>query len=217
MFVPAGWRLIDLREPLADQVAEAVATMVLGIPLDAAPRARAHLERRLREQLAQLADADGLAYLLPVEPLRERVASPSLLVRRFRAPEGGTPLDALLALASQHAGASLLDVNHMVGLRVAEQAEVAMTGSAIREAATQLLGESREAAAVVPLVPDGQDRVAVRVRYLLGVPDDDALWVEVLATVHLAPGAEANELAPALETLFDELAKSFRWREDTDE
>lgn len=210
MFVPEGWQLIDLTQDIEPQVALAAQRLVLGIPTSLASKTAGMINKVTSGNLRKLKDSGALAFLLPIDALVANGVHPTLLVQRFTPPEGVGPLEALVGIAATEAGATLLDATDLVGLRVESTDSTTIDPSDLN-AMTRALGATSAGEAAEALGP--VQRVARRVRYVLGRPTDDLGWVEILGSVQLPESPESDAVASAILALFDELARSFHWEE----
>lgn len=212
IFVPPHWQLIDLTEDVAGQVFTASLRLVLGMPVEVASRASRLVQRTMTSNLEEFAAAGAWAYLFPTDSFAVTGIHPSLLVQPFRPPEGTTPLEALVAIASSTAGATLLDTDRLVGLRTSSTEAIAIEPRDLVPVVDALMENERQGGPELGGIAPAS-RVAHRVRYVLGLPDQDASWVELLGSVQVTDDAEGIALASAILGLFDELALSFDWQE----
>lgn len=213
IFVPAGWQLIDLAGDLPDQSDRAVVHLTSGLPVaQAAATARA-VKARLIPALRDLSGAGGLGFLLPVDSLLSQPVRPSMLVRAFDPPAGVSPLEALVGLAASSARAELMDIEHLVALRIAADTSSVMAAGAVSPLLAELEVAAQTDAAAMRLLAEPLARRTHHVRYILGSPSEDAPWAELLASVTVDDDAAGAVLADAVLPLFDELARSFRWAE----
>lgn len=121
--LPTRWVRIDLAGDVDAQIDEFLAARLLTVP----PRQRTALARTLeplRQGYRSLGDTAALMVASPVYPVDGRSAHPQLVFLPFDPPEGQTPLDAVLAVASTDASAALLDLPDVVALRTSSSVPI---------------------------------------------------------------------------------------------
>jgi len=215
LFVPAGWQLLDLTVDLTAQIERAADSMTVGLRRDVARQANRTIVRHLTESLSALKEGGALGYLQPFGPLAGHGIRPVLVIRPFAPPGNADPFEALLALASQSAEASLLDAEHLVGLRVVEVSPLRRSPGELRGVLDELGRDLPEVVASSEALDSATLQGTVhRVRYVLGVPNTELPWVEILASVEVPANAAGSALAEATLGLFDELAKSYEWGQE---
>jgi hypothetical protein len=213
MFVPANWQLIDLTGDISAQVDRAIVNLTSGMQTAAAFGTARVVRDRLVSGLRDLAREGGLGCLMPVDSLLAQPVRPILLVRTFVAPEGVSPLEALVGLAASTPGAELMDIDHLVGLRISTEAKSSLDASDIVTVLLDLEAAEEASVAASKLLAKPLGRSTHRVRYILGSPSDDKLWADVMASVTVDDDPAGRLLAESVLPLFDELARSFHWDE----
>lgn len=188
--LPTRWVRIDLAGDVDAQIDEFLAARLLTVP----PRQRTALARTLeplRQGYRSLGDTAALMVASPVYPVDGRSAHPQLVFLPFDPPEGQTPLDAVLAVASTDASAALLDLPDVVALRTSSSVPIP----------EQSVGSGTPGRDLDGRVPPLTTR---RWRYLVGDPTRPHAWLLVMADVTLPTADDAGEI----ENLLDAIAGS---------
>lgn len=209
LVVPAGWLLLDLTADHDTQVASATLALVEGVPTAHRSAVRAVVAESLTKLTTELAAGGASALVVQTEGLQLHVSLPILVVRPFVFPDGVEPLAALLALVAQDDGATLFDLPTMVAVRTRTEA-VADRPEALASVPDALVGEfARDAPARERAAAALRNRRELRVRYLLGLPDDASSWVELFGSVQATETTETEALLDAYAGLFDELVRGY--------
>ncbi len=212
LLLPPDWTLIDPADP-ASGVDEASAAMVRDRPADQRARAQAAVAAQLKALAAEFAGQGFAALALGVSPLDHRFSAPIVVVRPLDLPDEEDPVNLLVALAGSSPDAQLMEIDHLVGLRLRETDEMPTAEQSL-DALPQGLREELSAH------PDAEELVrregptmARRVRYLMGLPNDRERWVEIFASVQCPSDPDGVALADAFTETFDALASSFEWKD----
>ena len=212
MLLPPEWVLVDLKEGRRAGVRAVLRGWLSGLSDEQAASARPVLLARLEKLTSEMADQGILALVAQAASLNEVGVQPMLVVRPLDVPPDTEPLDLLIGLAGSEASAELVDVAGMVGLRTTTvDALKADVDAAVATLPADLQAKASAPDAQAALGGVGR-RMAHRRRYLLGVPEDRTLWVELFGTVEVGHDAEGEALASAYLDLFDAVVKTFEWR-----
>ncbi len=203
--VPPEWELIDPAEP--ERRIPAVVSGLLGERTAeqrevAAPVLVEHLTAAMRG----LGEAGAVAVLLGAYPMLTGMSVPSVVIRPLETPNGQAPIDYLVGLAAQDASAQLLEIDHAVGLRTHQVEPVASTPAEVPEEWTHLMTYEVRAS-----VAEASDRVAHRVRYVVGLPSLEDSWVELLASVQVPRGEWGEDMGATCLAMFDRIASGLTW------
>lgn len=215
LLVPSGYVLVDLEGDITRAVDGLADRIVLGLDTSVRRRARGVVVKTLTDSFTALAKGEAFAALISSEPLAEQALRPLMVLSRFRPEAGGEPLEVIVAMAASQSGASMMETDSMVGLRVERTDDVSVTAADL---------DRRLSGDVVDLVdaqPGGRGRLdtlvaarrARRVRYFLGQPGDEHSWIEIGASVQVAGDAVGEAFADAFVGVFDLVAKTFKWEE----
>lgn len=210
LFVPPGWVAFDLKRDLAEQIRAWSDGVVADLGTDVRRALRRPLETRMAEFLDGLKERNGSAVVLPGTPLTDRV-SPLVAIRLLEVPPDTTPMDTLLAVAASDPSASLIDSDAFVGLRTTDVVDVVVDADTVLDLLpSDFVAPVRaDPAKAKSIVGRLSDRKANHVRYLVGRPDVEDIWLDVTASV----GYSAADAAAADEavSLFDTLIKTVTW------
>lgn len=213
LLIPSGYTLVDLEEPTKDAAARIASTVVLGLPTEGRRKAKALVEQTLSSSFIAMAAQGSFAVLISVAPLAEQALRPMIVFSRFRPESGGDPLDAIVGMAASQAGATLFEFGNLVGLRVERTDDVSIPQGQLDG---RLPAELVELADAGPggrsrMVATAGNRLARRVDYFFGTPDDDDSWVSVQAGVQVAGDVVGEAFADTFVELFDLVIKTFHW------
>jgi hypothetical protein len=149
--------------------------------------------------LAAAAASGAVAMIMPADP---RIGgSASVMIRPFE--HTGDPVDAVVRLAARDSSATLIDVEGLVCLRtLAREAVDAPDRETVARLTT--LAPGKVGSIVGP-------KSAVRVRYIVGDPNDATLWADVLGSTTTDDVEAGQELVNATVQVFDAMVATFRW------
>ena len=191
--IPPGWCRIPLRHGTNAAIKKILDRSFRHLPRDRVAPYRMEIERRLKALVAQSRSNAGLDLYLPVEPAQDGPVPASFLVSeaRYSAPaedgEDGEEIDpaqVLAYLASESAGARIIEADGAPGLRTEQ---------------------------IVRPAPEAEFQYATRrVEYTLTVPGNPGRWLVVAFST---PGSADpdGKLARLLTELFDAIMLTFRW------
>jgi hypothetical protein len=190
--IPPGWCRIPLRQGTSAAIKKILDQSFRHLPRDRVAPYRMEIERRLKALVAQSRSNAGLDLYLPVEPAQDGPVPASFLVSeaRYSAPaadgEDGEidPAQVLAYLASESAGARIIEADGAPGLRTEQ---------------------------IVRPAPEAEFQYATRrVEYTLAVPGNSGRW---LVAAFSTPGSADpdGKLARLLTELFDAIMLTFRW------
>jgi hypothetical protein len=188
--IPPGWCRIPLRQGTNAAIKKILDRSFRHLPRDRVAPYRREIERRLMALVAQSRSNAGLDLYFPVEPAQDGPVPASFLVSeaRYSAPaEDGEEIDpaqVLAYLASESAGARIIEADGAPGLRTEQ---------------------------IVHPGPEAEFQYATRrVEYTLAVPGNPGRW---LVAAFSTPGSADpdGKLARLLTELFDAIMLTFRW------
>jgi hypothetical protein len=188
--IPPGWCRIPLRHGTNAAIKKILDRSFRHLPRDRVAPYRMEIERRLKALVAQSRSNAGLDLYFPVEPAQDGPVPASFLVSeaRYSAPaEDGEEIDpaqVLAYLASESAGARIIEADGAPGLRTEQ---------------------------IVRPGPEAEFQYASRrVEYTLAVPGNPGRW---LVAAFSTPGSADpdGQLARLLTELFDAIMLTFRW------
>lgn len=211
LFVPPGWMRFDLVDgspARPHQVSTAVRQIVRGVPAQQRESLVRFLESQLLAQLEAFGDGGAFCVLMPVSPVVDFPVRPVVAVMPLRAPEGMSPMDVLVAVASADATSEVVEVEGCVALKRVSRESVER----------DLLGGNSAAEALAQIVPDaefdGESQVtwqANHVRYLMGNPASDDQWLDVAMSFDVPLKLDMDDVVEAAEGLFHEMVQTIRW------
>jgi hypothetical protein len=198
MVIPPGWTRIDLTADVATQAGQLVATLRSQL-VDGPSGLDVLLEEMIGDGLAAAAASGAVAMIMPADP---RIGgSASVMIRPFE--HTGDPVDAVVRLAARDSSATLIDVEGLVCLRtLAREAVDAPDRETVARLTT--LAPGKVGSIVGP-------KSAVRVRYIVGDPNDATLWADVLGSTTTDDVEAGQELVNATVQVFDAMVATFRW------
>ena len=188
--IPPGWSRIPLRQGTNAAIKKILDESFRHLPRDRVAPYRLEIERRLKALAAQSRSNAGLDLYLPVDPAQDGPVPASFLVSEARysppaeASEEIDPVQVLAYLASESAGARIIEADGAPGLRTEQ---------------------------IVRPGPEAEIQYASRrVEYTLAVPGNPGRWLVVAFST---PGSADpdGQLARLLTELFDAIMLTFRW------
>ncbi len=203
--LPKFWTSVDLQGDVQAQARALAQRMTGGHTTDEAVKARAVLEGQLLSQFRNLAEATCELVLLEADPVAEVRTGTFLAVLPFRTQEGADPMDTLLAVASSHPGATVLEAGELVVLRTTEVQEVT-------EGVRKAIRESADLYQIaVSSLPEGAKVLVTELQYLVGDPSHPDDWFMVMGRIALRDDKESQDLAEALIGLCDSVVETMRF------
>jgi hypothetical protein len=191
--IPPGWCRIPLRQGTNAAIKKILDRSFRHLPRDRVAPYRMAIERRLKALVAQSRSNAGLDLYFPVDAAQDGPVPASFLVSEARyspAAEDGEdaeeidPVQVLAYLASESAGARIIEADGAPGLRTEQ---------------------------IVRPGPAAEFQYASRrVEYTLAVPGNPGRW---LVAAFSTPGSADpdGKLALLLTELFDAIMLTFRW------
>ena len=188
--IPPGWCRIPLRQGTNAAIKKILDKSFRHLPRDRVAPYRIEIERRLKALVAQSRSNAGLDLYFPVDPAQDGPVPASFIVSeaRYSPPAEATeeidPAQVLAYLASESAGARIIEADGAPGLRT-----------------ERIVGPG----------PEAEFQYATRrVEYTLAVPGNPGRW---LVAAFSTPGSADpdGQLARLLTELFDAIMLTFRW------
>lgn len=199
--LPAGWERIDFTGDV-DQALSDFRRRVMS----RAPRGRdGQLGRALGSEwsahLKELAGSGAYCLITSLD-VGLFLGQPTLVVTPLTVPDGQTPMDLLIDIASTDSTATLFDIDKLVALRTISDSE--RTNEMVRA-----MTDADDGAAA------GAEGLTVTQRmhrYFLGDPADPGSWAIVSGTTTvMMHGEDSRELLDTYTDLLDDVVGSFRW------
>ena len=146
---------------------------------------------------------------MPLQPMADMPIRPLIVVMPLRIPDGRTPMDVLMSIASTDPTASVVDIADLVAVRVESEADLTDSFDTM---ATDLAPDFGVVTGEGPITQVSAVRMAAtRVRYLIGDPADAERWVDVYFSIDHPVHDLALEAVRAAVEMFDEQIQTFRW------
>jgi hypothetical protein len=205
--LPSQWREIDLTGDLQAQ-AKTVTERMIGEQRHGREvlNARISIERSLREQFTELAQADSSLLLMEVDPVGDLRTGTFLAVLPFPRESGQDPMDMLLAVASSTPGAEVFEEGELLIMRTSTVSDRTQAVNDSLAAADHDLGLGMSS------LPSGSHVRSERLTYYVGHPEHVDDWMLISGVITTLADEDGQALAAALRAVCDAIVQSVRFQ-----